>query len=77
MNLAGHSMLGFWIDVKARAANLFCCQPENSIPMPAARAVTLSIPAVSESVDQQTTGGMTPPRTFLMLPVLVWGLGRS
>lgn len=46
MNLAGHSIVGFWVDFKAPAANLaFVVSQKISIPMPAARAVTPTTPS--------------------------------
>lgn len=50
--------------------SLFCCQPEKLHPHASSQGC-------NSWKSQQTIGGTTPPRTSLMLPALVWGLGRS
>lgn len=74
-NLAGHSMLDFWVDFKAQVANLslFVSQ-KNAAPSLQPGLSLLSTPAGSDSNNQQTPGRTTLPRTSLMLRVFAWVL---
>lgn len=78
MNLAGHSMLDFWVDFKAQVANLslFVSQ-KKCCSIPAARAV---VPVDPSRIRQQQPANPWGDNTSQNLPDaagLCVGLGSS